>query len=188
MIWNAFLFMGQAWAAGGEHAADHAGAHAVPWGTIFVQAFNLGFLLIILTVLLRKTVKAHFESRAQSYRQLVSRAETAREEAERGRREVKEKLARLEADSSQVVQQARSEAEELRGRMLSEAKDIAQRLQQEAERTVKIEVEKAKAELRAELMTKAIAAARDSLKKNMTGSEQQKLQREFAEKIQVVGG
>ncbi len=184
------LLLGQAWAEGADHAAaaGHDAHGAIPWNSIFVQTFNISFLLILLTVILRKTVKAHFEHRARDYQLLVSRAETARIEAEKGKQAVKERLAKLEATSEQVVSQARSEAEELRGRMMSEAKTMAARLTQEAERTVKVEVEKAKAQMRKELLEKAITDARENLTKNMSSSEQQKLQREFAEKIQVVGG
>ena len=173
-----------------EHVSStgHNEPAEIPWHPIFVQTYNLSLLLGILFFLLRKTVKAHFEHRARDYRQMVERAEAARNEAERGRREIKERLMKLEASSDQVMSSARSEAEELRGRMMSEAKTLAARLQQDAERTVKVELERAKAGLRAELMEKAIGESRENLKKNLSSSEQTKLQKEFAEKIQVVGG
>jgi len=186
MIWTLILLISQAWAGGGgEHAAGHG---EIPWNSIFVQAFNLAFLLGLLVYLLRKSVSETFATRARDYQQMVSRAETARLEAEKSKREVKDKLAKLESTADQVVQRARTEAEELRARMMSEAKALTLRMQQEAERTVKVEVEKAKGELRGELMAKATQAARENLQKNMTGTEQTKLQKEFAEKIQVVGG
>ena len=189
MILHWMLFIGQAWAEEGHGAATGAHVdHGIPWTSIFVQTFNISFLLILLTVLLRKSVKAHFANRAHEYHQLVSRAEAARVEAEKGKREVKERLAKLEAASGQVLERARTESEDLRNRMMAEAKAIALRLQQEAERTVKVEVEKAKAHMRKDLLQKAIADSRENFKKNMSSSEQQKLQREFAEKIQVVGG
>lgn len=184
---RALLMMSTAWA--GDQATEAAhGAHGIPWGSLFVQTFNISFLLIILFILMRKTVKAHFEHRARDYQQMVSRAETARAEAEKGKREVKERLSKLEASSDHVMDNARSEAQELRSRMVEEAKTLATRLQQEAERTVKVELEKAKTELRAELMAKAIDTSRENLKKNLSSTEQTKLQKEFAEKIQVVGG
>ncbi len=184
------LMVSQAFAEdhGAAHAAAGHEAGGIPWSSIFVQTFNISFLLIILFVIMRKTVKAHFEHRARDYQQLVSRAETARLEAEKNKSAVKERLVKLESTAGQVEQQARSEAQELRGRMLAEGKTLSARMQQEAERTVKVEVEKAKAQMRKELLENAIADARENLKKNLSSSEQQKLQREFAEKIQVVGG
>lgn len=185
------LFAAQAFAE--DHGAGHAAeaaheAHGIPWDSLFVQTFNVVFLAVILFIVLRKTVKAHFETRAREYKQMVERAETARAQAEKGRHEIKERLAKLEATSDQVKNTARAEAEELRGRMVAEAKTLAARLEQEAQRTVKVELEKAKAELRAELMSKAIVESRNNLQKNLSSTEQTKLQKEFAEKIQVVGG
>jgi F-type H+-transporting ATPase subunit b len=188
MIW--FLLSAAAWASEGGHgeAAAHAAhdAHAIPWSSIFVQSFNLGFLLILLFVLLRKTVVAHFANRAAEYQLLVSRAETARIEAEKGRKAVKDRLTKLEAENTQVVSRARAEAEDLKTRMVQEAKAVALRMEQEAQRTVKAEVEKAKTELRRELLEKAINSSRQNLN-NLSTGDQQKLQREFADKIQVVG-
>lgn len=175
-----------------EHGATaHEAAqetHGVPWGSIFVQTFNVVFLFTILFILLRKTVVAHFEHRARDYKQLVERAESARKEAEKGRQSIKDRLAKLEASSAQLATQAKTEADELKNRMISEAKTLSARLDQEAQRTASVELEKAKAELRRELLAQALNDSRENLKKNLSSSEQQKLQREFADKIQVVGG
>lgn len=187
MNWLYLLTIAQAFAAGGEHGA-HGDAHAIPWNSIFVQGFNLGLLLLFLTYILRKTVKAHFETRAREYKQMVEKAETARTEAERGRREIKDRLAKLEAEAAQTTSQARAEANELRSRMMQEAKALTERLQQEAARTAAVELEKAKAELRREILNQALDKSRENLKKDINPSVQLKLQKEFADKIQVVSG
>jgi F-type H+-transporting ATPase subunit b len=188
MTWL-LLIAQQALAHGGEHV-EEAAHHAVhiPWKAIFVQGYNLGLLVLVLYIILRKTVVAHFAHRASEYQQLVSRAEAARQEAEKGRREIKQRLDKLESESAQVVTRARGEAEELKSRMVQEAKTVTLRMEQEAERTIKAEVEKAKAELRRELLEKAIHSSRENMKTGISSGEQQKLQREFADKIQVVGG
>ena len=56
------------------------------------------------------------------------------------------------------VDQARSEAADLRTKMMEEAKQLSRRLEQEAQRTAAVELEKAKAELRTELLEKALVA------------------------------
>ncbi|HMN66957.1 MAG TPA: hypothetical protein PKC28_00305 [Bdellovibrionales bacterium] len=180
------------WAEDAHHAAAaaHGDAHAVdiPWLGIFVQSFNLGLLILLLGFLLRKTVKAYFEHRARDYNQLVARAETAKREAERGHREISERLNQLEAGAEQGLAQARREADELKARMAKEAQALSEKLAEEAKRSAKAEAEKAKAQLRAELLTEAIAASRENLKTTLGSSEQKRLQNEFVEKIQVVGG
>ncbi len=46
---------------------------------------------------MRKAVSAHFKNRAEEYNELVRRAQAAKEEAERGHREIKERLDKLES-------------------------------------------------------------------------------------------
>src|SRR5688572_16784627 len=88
------LIAASAWAADGGHgaAAGHADPHAIPWGSIGVQAFNFFLLVGLLVFMLRKTVKLHFEHRARDYKELVERAEVARKTAEAGHREIRERL------------------------------------------------------------------------------------------------
>lgn len=194
-----FLLMAMTWAQehGADHAAEHAadqghaaaGAHVahIPWESIFVQAFNFGILFILLVFLMRKAVKAHFSERAQTYRELVDRAENARLEAERNHNQIKERLNALETTAQQNVARAKAEAEELRARLLEEAKELSRKMEQEAARAAALELEKAKAALRKDLLEKALAASTENLKKGLDSSEQKKLQNEFAEKIEVVG-
>ncbi|MGE4133225.1 MAG: hypothetical protein AB7F86_16400 [Bdellovibrionales bacterium] len=183
------LLLAQAWAEGGhgEHAAAQ-GHDAIPWSSLWVQFFNFTLLLVVLGVLLRKTVRAHFDNRAKEYKQLVARAENARNEAEKGRREIQDRLSKLESGAEKGLAQAQSEAEELRGRMLSEANSLSEKLRIEAQRTVELEIEKAKAQLRSEILAEALAATGESFKQHLNPNEQKRLQKEFADKIQVVSG
>jgi F-type H+-transporting ATPase subunit b len=184
-----FSLMAVAFGEEAHHAsvAGHV-AHAIPWGSIFVQAFNFGLLLLLLAVLMRRSVAVHFENRAREYAQLVERAESARRQAEKSHSEIKERLAGLEASAEQSARSAEVEAGELRSRMITDAKIIADKLETEVKRSVAVELEKAKAELRHELLARALSESRENFKKNLGSSEQKKLQNEFVEKIQVVGG
>lgn len=184
------LLTAMAWAQehGGDLAHELHESVEIPWSTLTVQLFNFAFLFLLLGYFLRKSVKAHFTQRSTTYRELVDRAENARREAEQSHNVIKERLAKLESSAEQSVVQARSEAEDLRNRMLSEAKVLAQKMEEDAKRTTAVELEKAKLELRKELLTKSLAASQENLKKNLSTVEQKKLQNEFAEKIELVGG
>jgi F-type H+-transporting ATPase subunit b len=184
-----FFFMAVAFAEEAHHTAvvGH-GAHSIPWGSIFVQAFNFGLLLLLLAAFTRRSIAAHFENRAKEYAQLVERAESARRQAEKSHSEIKERLAGLEASAEHGVRSAQVEAEEMRSRMMTDAKIIADKLETEVKLSVAVELEKAKAELRHELLARALSESRESFKKNLGSSEQKMLQNEFVEKIQVVGG
>jgi len=185
------LFLSRAFAEGAEAAAEAAGhAHdvAIPWHSLEVQAINCFLLFGALGWIIAKPLKRHLAERAQTYRELVDRADNARKEAEKSKNDMKLRMDKLEANAAKGVEQARSEAAELRTKMMDEAKQLSKRLESEAQRSAQIELEKAKAELRKELLEKAIAATEDKLLKNLSHSDQKKLQNEFAEKIETVGG
>lgn len=186
------LMMTSAWAEeAATHGAGHAAAHdshAIPWASIGVQAFNFGLLLLLLGWLLRKAIVSHFAHRARDYKQLVERAEVARKAAEQTHREIKDRLDQLEAGAEQSLVRARTEAEDLKVRMVQEAKALSAKLEQEAQRGIQLELEKAKAELRRELLQTALRTSGENLKTKLGSSEQKKLQSEFVDKMQVVGG
>lgn len=172
-----------------HHAAEGAhGAHGIPWAGIGVQAFNLGVLVVLLVYFLAKAARAHFKNRAQAYQQLVARAEEAKNQAEKTHREIKTRLAELESSAEQSIRSAQTEADQMKQRLMSEAKSLVQKLEKDAQRAVEFELEKAKAHLRQELLERALESSRDNLSKNLGSTEQKKLQNEFVEKIQVVGG
>ena len=183
-----FYMASSAWGEDSAQAVAHGGHNEIPWALLTVQAFNFLFLFAILIFLLRKPVAAHFKARASEYYDLVDRGEKARAAAEKGKLEIQGRLAKLEASATQAGDQARSEAEKLKQKMLSEARQLAERLEQDAKRSITVELEKAKAELRRELLSGALERASQSLRQELGANDQKKLQKEFAEKIQVVGG
>lgn len=172
-----------AYAAGGS---SHDLPHEIPWGTIKWQVINLTILFGALTYFLRNTVRAHFQTRRATYLELVSKAETARKEAERNKLEIKEKLAALETAAVNNRSQAEAEARELKQRIESEAKILSEKLRLEAERAIQVEIDRAKDLLKSEVLNQAVEMARESLKSEVNSSEQERLQSEFATKIQAV--
>lgn len=179
-----------AWAQeGAEHAAEHGaeaahGAHeGIPWQSIFVQSFNFFLLLALLAYLLRKTVKAHFAHRANDYKQMVERADAARREAEQGKKDIESRLNKLESGASDGLNRAKAEAAELKAKLQAEAKDLSQKIEVEAKRSAQVELEKAKDELRRELLDSALQASHLTLKTSLNANEQKRLQNEFVDKI-----
>lgn len=174
---------GFAWASDGAHGGE---PHGIPWMSIAAQCFNLGILLAALIFALRKTATKYFAERRSVYTDLVSRADRAREEAERNRAQIAARLNDLEKTSRQSLDQVAAEAYELKERLITEAKALALKMKAEAERAVQVEVEKARHQLRDEMLNLSVEAARQALKEQIGGPEQKKLQKEFVDKIQVV--
>jgi F-type H+-transporting ATPase subunit b len=171
-----------------QHAGEHeVDPHLIPWATVGAQAYNFFVLIAVLIYLLRHAVIAHFKGRGSAYIELLARTKKAREEAERSHRDIAGRLKSLQNSANDSLKQAEVEAEQMKMRMIEEAKILAEKIQIEGKRTVHLEFEKAKAMLRGELLHAAIDVSKDSLKKSIGSSEQQRLQTEFAQKIQVVG-
>lgn len=171
-------------AAGGHgEAASPAG---IPWETIIKQTFNLVLLFGVLTYFMRNGVKAYFAERQRVYLEMVQKADFAKREAEKNKADIAKRLKELEANSAQALRQATTDADDLKKRILAEAKEVSEKFKAEVERTTALEIEKAKTELRRELLNSSVKMAHQSLKETVGGAEQKKLQREFVDKIQAV--
>ncbi|MGE0764619.1 MAG: ATP synthase F0 subunit B [Bdellovibrionales bacterium] len=170
-------------AAGG---GEHHGAEVIPWSTIAAQAFNFFLLVAILAWVSRKAVSQMFTERKKTYLDLVQRADAAKNEAEKNRREIAGRLQKLEDTAQESLVQAKSQAQEMQQRIMAEARELANKAKEEAERAARFELERAKQELREEVLGSAVEAARKALQDKVSGAEQKKLQSEFVEKIQVV--
>jgi len=153
---------------------------------VFWQFVNFSIFVGLLFFLLRKKVVAHFKDRESTFRQALIKAEHARKEAETQKNIIKEKLDKLESGAKLDLERATREAEELKAKILSEAQEIIANLKKEAERTAESEIQKAKLELREELLSGAIAQAKQILNEKVKEPDQKRLQKEFVEKIQVV--
>lgn len=163
----------------GDH---HGGIPTVLW----LQVVNFVLYVGLLVYLLRKPVRSFFEGRVENYNSALKRAEAQKREAETKRREIQERLTRLESTSAQSIAEAKAEAEALRQRVLVEAKELSEKLRAEAQRTAQIELERAKFALRQEMLSQSVQLASKILADKIQEPDQKRLQSEFVEKIQVV--
>lgn len=164
-------------------AADHGGG--LP--TIFwLQIVNFIIYVGAIIYFARGPIREMFKGRYEGFFSAVKRAEAAKAEAEAKRKEIQERLAKLEATRDESIQKARSEAAALRNQIIEEAKSLSAKLKADAERTAQIEVERAKFELREELLSQSVQMSKRILADKMQEQDQKRLQSEFVDKIQVV--
>ena len=168
-----------------EEGRGHREAHA-PDANVAYQAINVGLFVVLIAILSRKKARAFFAGRAASFQQALVKADVARTNAESKKREIQDLLSQLESSSAQTADAARADAEQIKRNLLKEAEALRATLRQEAERTVHAELERAKAELRAEMIAQAMALAKTTLSEKILEPDQKRLQSEFVEKIQVV--
>jgi F-type H+-transporting ATPase subunit b len=170
-------------------AAEHgeAGAHAEGIPTVvWYQFINFFLYAALMVFLFRKPVREYFKNRETAFKQSLIRAEQARRDAETKRRLIQERLEKLQSTTDTVLAQAKAEAEELKARILNDAAALSENLKVEARRTAELEVERAKNELREDLLNQSVVMARKMLSERIAETDQKRLQTEFVDKIQVV--
>ena len=166
-----------------QHATGHPTglpASVVYQGINFLIFAGLGYFF------LRKPIRNFFGGRREKYHAAQNRAEAARRDAEAKKREIADKLRNLELSSQQTLTQAKAEADALSARILQEAGDLSKNLREEANRTAQAEINRAKDQLRDELLSQSVALSKTVLRDKMADSDQRRLQTEFVDKIQEV--
>ena len=79
----------------------------------------------------------------------------------------------------------RKEAEAEKARIMAAAEADAKRLKEDAERQIAAEIDRARRELRRGVIEAAIAAAEDSLKKNIGADDQRKMAEHYVHDVEA---
>ncbi|MEZ0390804.1 MAG: hypothetical protein ACAH59_01220 [Pseudobdellovibrionaceae bacterium] len=169
-------------------AASEAGHddHSVPTQLIVHQAFNVVIIVIGLVYFVRKPLRQHFQDKRNSFLNAAQKAAAARKEAEEQRMEIQVKLNRLESTADESVARARAEAADMKKQLIAEAEALSKRIREEAEQAARLEVEKAKRNLRETLIKDSLSMARSQLSTKVTAEDHQRLQTDFLSHIQAV--
>jgi F-type H+-transporting ATPase subunit b len=154
--------------------------------SLWLQVANFLIYLALMVYFLRKPIKSYFVTRQEAFRQALIHAKTAKHEAEKRKTEIQERLSALESSAAQSLKTAKSEADAIRARILNEASELSENLRKESARAAQFEIERAKRELREELLGQSMLLATKVLTEKMADPDQKRLQTEFVEKIQVV--
>lgn len=187
LIPTLLVFLGQVALANSEAAAAHGGEHhiEIPVKLVIYQSINVGAMLIGLFILLRKPVQAYFKEKRENFLSAAKKAEAARKAAEDERMQIQTRLSKLESTADESVARARAEAADMKKQILADADAMSKRLRDEAASAAKMEVERAKKELREMLITESLEASRQQLSSKVTAEDHQRLQTDFIQNIQV---
>ncbi len=146
-------------------AAEHAGADGgIPFGKIGIQALNLGILLAALIYFVRKSIIAVFAQRQASFNEQSVKTAAALKLAEAELKDIKNKLSTLEGSEADSLKNAHVQAEKIKNQMVQDAGTRAEKLKNDVTLIINAEVYKAKNEIRAEIIEKSIASAKESVR------------------------
>lgn len=177
-----FLFAGGAFgAAGGGHEGEAATKGWVTTDTWRVMNFLV--LAVGLFFLARKPVSQGLKGRIKGIQDQLAELETKKKEAETQLAQYNQKLSLLDQEAEKIVASYIQQGKEAKARILEEAKEAADRLEEQARRNIDHEFKQAKNKLKVEIVEKALAAAEEIVRGQITAEDQEKLVDEYLDKV-----
>lgn len=144
--------------------------------------YSIGFQLIstlvlclILTLLLYKPVLQALNKRKEKIETQISDAQSKFTQADALKFEYEIKLADIEKEKGEILSQARVRAKENEAQIISQAKQEAEAIKNRAILDIQREEEKAKAEIKAQIIEVSSLLAAKFIAKNINSAEQDKL-------------
>lgn len=168
-----------AYGAGGEHGA-------VPTTLITYQAINVIIMFAALIYFTKAGVRKFFQEKRAAYLSAAQKSEAARKAAEDEHTQIQARLSKLENTADESVARARAEAADMKKQLISEAETLSKRIREEAEQSARLEVQRAKSQLRESLIKDSVEAAKGQLGTKVSAEDQKRLQSDFISNIQAV--
>jgi F-type H+-transporting ATPase subunit b len=164
---------GEGGAAGGSH-----------WqATDTYKVMNFAVLAIALFFLLKKPVAQALNARIDGIKEQLGELEAQKKAAEDELAKYNEKLATLEGEAETIVAEYIRQGEEAKARILAEAEKTAEKLEEQAKKNIKHEFQKAKADIQAEIIDKALLKAEEIIKSKISDDDQDSLVDEYLDKV-----
>jgi len=167
-------------ASSGE--ATH-GASAKLWKELLFKTMNFVVMIAALYFLLAKPAKNFFMGRRNQIKQSFSDLNTEKDDIEKKYEEYKNRLASLDKEAENIIQEFVADGEREKQKIVEEAHHAAKMISEQAESTIKLEIALAKKELINEISEVAVNMAEDLMQKNITKSDQKVLVDEFLMKV-----
>ncbi|MBW2739267.1 MAG: hypothetical protein JRE64_10570 [Deltaproteobacteria bacterium] len=173
-----FFFVGVALGSSGE---EHGPKGWVATDTYRVMNFSVLFLGLFF--LLRKPISQFFGARIKGIEDQLSELETKKKDAKEKLEEYTEKLAQLDQEGKNIVDDYIRQGNEAKERILNEAESVADKLKEQAIRNIDYEINQAKLRLQEEVLEKAIVKAEEIIKNEITIEDHDRLVDEYLKKV-----
>jgi len=147
------------------------------------QVVNFLILLWILKKFAYKPILNMLDERKKSIEDAINNAETAKNEAEKLRKDYESRLAAAKQEAQEIIATATKFGEEMKNQIVTEAQNEAAKAIQRAQEEIAREKEQAVAALRDEVAVLAVLAAGKVLGKAITVEDHEKLVKEFVAEV-----
>lgn len=131
--------------------------HHIPWEAIRNQAINLGLLLAGMLFLLRKSIPTAFAARRESYMEEAQKTEAALKLAEAELKDIKTRLAELEAGVESAVAKAEKEAILVGAKIVTDSQAQGKKIVDDTALIINAELIKAKNQIREKIISQSMA-------------------------------
>lgn len=142
---------------------------------VAIQIINTCILCFALSKLLYKPVTSFLNARKEKIANQIDTAQTKLDEAEALKTEYEKKLKNIEAEKNTILEQARVQAKKNSQQIVSEAKIEAENIHTRAMTDIKREEEKAKDEIKKQIIEVSSMVSGKFIAAKMTEEEQNKL-------------
>lgn len=142
---------------------------------VAIQIINTCILCFALSKLLYKPVTSFLNARKEKIANQIDTAQTKLDEAEALKMEYEKKLKNIEAEKNTILEQARVQAKKNSQQIVSEAKIEAENIHTRAMTDIKREEEKAKDEIKKQIIEVSSMVSGKFIAAKMTEEEQNKL-------------
>ncbi|MCC7459991.1 MAG: ATP synthase F0 subunit B [Proteobacteria bacterium] len=150
--------------------------------------FNFLFLAIALGFLLKKPLKGFMAERSDVIRQNVEESERLQQEALTMLKNYEGKLAKLDAEIKEMMDNARKEGEKEKAEILARAERMSVQIIENAKNMADRELLKQKDTLQRELMAKVIAEAMKTLKDKASEKDHKAFTTQFITQMEKQNG
>lgn len=144
---------------------------------------NLLLFVGVMFYLLRRPIRGAFQSRRESIRNELMRAEEERLAAEARLNEVEGRLARLDAEVEAIRANAQKEAAEERVRVERATEEEIRKIREQARREIESAAKAARAELRTFTAEQSVRLAEEMLRREIRPEDDAHLAREYVEEL-----
>ena len=148
------------------------------------QVINVVVLVAVLVYFLRAPIRAAVKSRQEVIKKEVDEARALKAEAEKKYKEFSQKLASLESEAAAILSQAKNDAEAMKIKIMQNAKSAAERVIKDAEQATTMALSDTKAEIKKEVIEKAIALAEKMIREKVTSEDQRRMLNEYVGKVE----
>jgi F-type H+-transporting ATPase subunit b len=147
------------------------------------RVMNFSVLAIALFLIIRKPAAQALSGRIKGIKEQLEELEEKKKEAEAELAKYQEKLAKLENEADQIVEEYIKQGKEAKVKILVEAENAAFKLEEQARKNIDHEFEKVKSKLKEEVLTKALASAEEMIKKKIKDKDQDRLIDDYLKKV-----